>query len=43
MIDDDDDDDDDLEANGEMNDWQEKPKYSENTCPNTALFTTNPI
>jgi hypothetical protein len=24
------------------NDWQEKPKYSEKTCPSSALSTTNP-
>jgi hypothetical protein len=24
------------------NDWQEKPKYSEKTCPSAALSTTNP-
>jgi hypothetical protein len=24
------------------NDWQGKPKYSEKTCPNAALSTTNP-
>jgi hypothetical protein len=23
-------------------DWQGKPKYSEKTCPNATLFTTNP-
>jgi hypothetical protein len=23
-------------------DWQEKPKYSEKTCPSTTLSTTNP-
>jgi hypothetical protein len=25
-----------------LNDWQGKPKYSEKTCPNGALSTTNP-
>jgi hypothetical protein len=26
----------------EMNDWQGKPKYSEETCPSAALSTPNP-
>jgi hypothetical protein len=26
----------------QWNDWQEKPKYSEKTCPSAALSTTNP-
>jgi hypothetical protein len=31
------DDDDDFGANGGVNDWQGKPKYSEKTCPTVAL------
>jgi hypothetical protein len=27
---------------GRNDDWQGKPKYSEETCPSTALFTINP-
>jgi hypothetical protein len=25
-----------------MNEWQDKRKYPEKTCPSTALSTTNP-
>jgi hypothetical protein len=29
------------EWSNQWNDWQEKPKYSEKTCPNATLSTTN--
>jgi hypothetical protein len=32
---------DDCGAISGMNEWQGKPKYSEETCPNAALSTTN--
>jgi hypothetical protein len=41
--DDDDDDDDGCGAMDGMNDWQGKLKYSEETCPNAALSTMDPI
>jgi hypothetical protein len=40
--DDDDDDDDDGEVGGMNGFWQGKPKYSEKTCPDANLSTTNP-
>jgi hypothetical protein len=33
---------DDCGAIGGMNEWQEKPKYSEKTCPIANLSTTDP-
>jgi hypothetical protein len=33
--------DNDCGATGEINDWQGKHKYSEKTCPNATLSTTN--
>jgi hypothetical protein len=33
---------DDCGAIGGMNEWQEKPKYSEETCHSAALSTTDP-
>jgi hypothetical protein len=33
---------DDCAAISGMNEWQEKPKYSEETCPSAALSTTDP-
>jgi hypothetical protein len=39
---DDDDDDDDVWCSRWNENWQGKPKYSEKTCPNTTLSTTNP-
>jgi hypothetical protein len=43
LIDDDDDEDDFFEVIGGANDdWQGKPKYSEETCPGATLPTTNP-
>jgi hypothetical protein len=33
---------DDCGAIGVMNEWQRKPKYSEETGPNAALSTTDP-
>jgi hypothetical protein len=35
-------DDDDCGAISGMNEWQGKPKYSEETCPSAALSTTDP-
>jgi hypothetical protein len=37
-----DDDDDYCGASGGMNDWQEKPKYSEKTCPSATPATEDP-
>jgi hypothetical protein len=34
---------DDCGAISGMNDWQGKPKYSEETCPSAALSTTDPL
>jgi hypothetical protein len=34
---------DDCGAIGEMNDWEGKPKYSEETCPIAALSITDPL
>jgi hypothetical protein len=42
LADDDDDDDNDCGASGGMNEWQGKPKYSEETCPSAALSTADP-
>jgi hypothetical protein len=33
---------DECEAIAEMNEWQGKPKKSEETCPSAALSTTDP-
>jgi hypothetical protein len=35
-------DDDECGAFGGMNDWQGKPKYSEETCPSATLSITDP-
>jgi hypothetical protein len=35
-------DDNDCGAVGGMNGWQLKPKYTDETCPSAAYFTTNP-
>jgi hypothetical protein len=32
----------DLEANDGVNEWEEKPKYSEKTCFSADLTTTDP-
>jgi hypothetical protein len=36
------DDNDDCGAISGMNEWQGKPKYSEETCPSAAMSTTDP-